>query len=267
MSFVTSMNFLPNAGLGRAVLYAVSCLILCVGPGLAQAQNVYPNPTGSVVDTANVIDAADRVKIESWIKELNEKTSAEIAVVTIPTIAPRTVEDYAVGLFEQWGIGKKGKDNGVLLLVATQDRAMRIEVGYGLEGAVTDALSSRIINNTIIPEFKSGQYSSGIAKGTWAIVSLIAKEYNVAISGDPGYVQEGAPLATPEFGWVILFIFISAIILIIMLRSMGSGPPGGFGGWSGGSGGFGGGSSGRSGGGFGGFGGGRSGGGGASGRW
>jgi uncharacterized protein len=129
----------------------------------ALAQNVsYPAPTGYVVDTCGIIDSAAKSRMEEWILELNQKTSAQVAVATVDSTEPLSIEEYAVNLFKRWGIGQKGKDNGVLLLVAYKDHHMRIEVGYGLEGAVTDALSSRIINSIMAPEFKQGNFSKGI---------------------------------------------------------------------------------------------------------
>ena len=144
----------------------------------------YPAAGGYVVDQSGIIDGTVRGRIEGWIIELKQKTTAQVAVVTVDSTGPLSIEEYAVNLFQRFGIGQKGKDNGVLLLVAYKDRHMRIEVGYGLEGAVTDAYSSRIINTIMTPEFKEGRFSDGIEKGTAAIVTLIAKEYNATLTGD-----------------------------------------------------------------------------------
>ena len=246
------------------VFFAFGLVVLA---GKAQAQ-IYPQPGGYVVDQGGLIEEADKEKIRGWAKELEEKTTAQVAVVTVPTIGNETIEGYAVKLFEQWGIGQKGKDNGVLLVVAVQERVMRIEVGYGLEGALTDAKSSQIINGSIVPEFKASQFSAGITKGAWAIVSIVAAEYNVQISGQPDYPAVTV-YQSPIFSifWVIVgVVFLLAFFSMLFPRKRGprnwhSGDWGSGGGFSGGGGGFGGGSSG------GGFGGGRSGGGGASGRW
>ena len=223
----------------------------------------YPPASGYVIDQSGIIDGTARDRIEGWILELKQKTNAEVAVVTVDSTGPLSIEEYAVNLFQRFGIGQKGRDNGVLLLVAYKDRHMRIEVGYGLEGAVTDATSSRIINAIMTPEFKEGRFSDGIEKGTAAIVTLIAKEYNATLTGVPQPVyqdQEGSSF------WVLLLIFC---IFISFFFSRGGGmflpilffPGGGYG-----RGGFGG-TGGGFGGGFGGFGGGMSGGGGASGGW
>lgn len=228
------------------------------------AQNVsYPAASGYVVDQSGIIDSAAKMRLEAWILELKQKTNAEVAVVTLDSTGSLSIEDYAVNLFQRFGIGQKGKDNGVLLLVAFKDHHMRIEVGYGLEGAITDANSSRIINTIMAPEFKEGHFSEGIEKGTAAIVSLIAKEYNVSLTGVPQTLYQEAPGSSI---WT-LFFFICLFIAFFLVRGgmffplfLGGGFSGG--GYSGG--GYGGG--GFSGG-FGGFGGGMSGGGGASGSW
>jgi len=237
------------------------CLLLFLSSSVcSKAQEVsFPSPSGYVVDQSGIIDSASKSRLEAWILELKQKTGAEIAVVTVDSTEPLTIEDYAVKLFQRFGIGQKSKDNGVLLLVAYKDRHMRIEVGYGLEGAVTDATSSRIINSIMTPEFKAGRFSEGIEKGTAAIVTLVAKEYNVNLSGvpQPDYQEN-------QGGSVWTLLFFACIFLSFALSRGGfvplfiGGGYGGGGGYSGG-GGFSGG--------FGGFGGGMSGGGGSSGSW
>ncbi|MDE2027969.1 MAG: TPM domain-containing protein [Candidatus Omnitrophica bacterium] len=227
----------------------------------------YPQPTGYVVDQSGIIDGNTRNLLEGWILELKQKTGAEVAVVTVDTTEPLPIEEYAVNLFQRFGIGQKGKDNGVLLLVAYKDRHIRIEVGYGLEGAITDAYSKRIISAIMTPAFRQGDFSGGIKNATAAIVSLIAKEYNVKLTGVPQPVYQEQQ--SSGSGW--LFLFILCIFISFLLSRGGGGGMffpmllGGFGGGGYGSGGsF---SGGGFGGGFGGFGGGLSGGGGASGGW
>ena len=232
---------------------------------ISYAQNVsYPAASGYVVDQSGIIDSATQSRLEAWILELKQKTTAEVAVVTVDSTEPLTIEEYAVNLFQRFGIGKKGKDNGVLLLVAYKDHHVRIEVGYGLEGAVTDAYSNRIINSIITPEFKQQQFSDGIEKGTAAIVSLIASEYNVTLTGVPETVYQDQQGSSSWTFILILCIFIAISLsrggmLMPLALGMGGFGRGGYGGGYGGGGGFSGG--------FGGFGGGMSGGGGASGGW
>ena len=241
---------------------ALLLLIVNFSP-LSFAQDVsYPAASGYVVDQSGIIDSAAKNRLEGWILELKQKTGAEVAVVTVDSTEPLSIEEYAVNLFKRFGIGQKAKDNGVLFLIAYKDHQMRIEVGYGLEGALTDAHSSSIIHNIVSPEFKAGNFSDGVEKGTAAIVSLIAKEYNVTLTGVPQPVYQDQETGS---GWLFLLILCIFISFFFSRRGlfipMGY-PLGGYG-----RGGWGGGSSGGFGGGFGGFGGGISGGGGASGGW
>ncbi len=233
--------------------------VLCFLSSPAIAAPVdYPSLNGYVTDNAGLINASDQEAITRIIKELDDKTTAQVAVVTVATTQPEAIEPYAVKLFEKAGIGQKGKNNGVLLLIASQDRTMHIEVGYGLEGALPDALAGRIIREIIVPEFKAGNISQGILKGADAIVGIVAKEYGVTIDGQQ-VVMPAQSGSDSDAGWVAVLILIFSLLVF---TSMCGGLRGG-GGYYGG-GGFGGGSSG---GGFGGFGGGSSGGGGASGSW
>jgi len=227
----------------------------------------FPNHVGYVNDYAGILSAETKYKLTSLSAEIENKTTSQLAVLTIDTTSPLDIETYAVKLFEKWGIGQKGKNNGVLILIAVKDRTVRIEVGYGLEGAIPDALANNIIEKSMVPFFKNRDYNSGVLQAASVISKLIAGEYNVNISELDG-VKIEAP--SKKFS---LFDFLFLILVIIMLISRGffwflpmsmSGRRGRGGYWS--SGGFGGGSGGF-GGGFGGFGGGFSGGGGASGRW
>lgn len=221
----------------------------------------FPKPYAYVNDYVNIIDRRTEAYLNSLLRILEERTGAQVAVVTIDTTSPYEIEYYAVNLFEKWGIGKKGEDNGVLLLIALKDRKLRIEVGYGLEGALPDAVCKRIIYTKIIPYFKRGQYSEGIASGINEIVKRVADEYGVdleyprrasgTVQGDKGPGFSLLINIFLLFLFLLLFRFLGFYVFFI---------PWGFGGgyWGSGRGGFGG---------FGGFGGGLSGGGGASGSW
>jgi uncharacterized protein len=178
------------------------------------------------------------------------------------------VDTAAVDLFEAWGIGKKGKNNGVLILCAVEDRRIRIEVGYGLEGILPDAKAGRIIDQLMLPHFRAGDLPTGLASGTLAVATVIAEDAGVKLSGSPstqrsGPVREkrsvGSPLLRLLFLVLIALLFIRNPRLLLLMMLMGGGR--GFGGYH--RGGFGGGL----GGGFGGFGGGLSGGGGAGRGW
>lgn len=240
------------------VLLIISALVVCA-PVSSRAQD-YPSPGGYVNDYAGVMSPGVKTELENLLTKVDNATTAEVAIVTVSSVRPLTIERYAVELFGRWGIGKRGKDNGVLILAAIADREVRIEVGYGLEGALTDLESSAIIRNYMVPNFQRGDYDSGLKAAALIVSKIISEEYGVEI--DPSLdrvdvsraTQEGSPLGA--LGTLVLFIVIFGFRFGPMFFLMGRG--GGY--WSSGSGG-------SFGGGFGGFGGGFSGGGGASGRW
>jgi len=244
-------------------------MILVFAASCGYAEEKFPKPRGFVSDFANILPEKANVELNALFSDLEAKTTAEIAVVTVDSTSPLDIETYAVELFQKWGIGKKGKDNGVLLLVAVKDRKVRIEVGYGLEGAIPDALSERIISTKIIPFFKKGDYVNGILNGSLAVAQLTAKEYNVKLSSLKQIQAVSPPKPAPAFaGFLKIFLMLIFIFgfrfsfLFLPLMFGGTRRRGGswFGtGYGGSAGGFSGG--------FGGFGGGLSGGGGASGGW
>ncbi len=134
-------------------------------------------PNGRVNDDANLLDASSKAALESKLRAFEEETSNQVVVATFPSLEGESLEDFSMRLAQNWKIGQKGKDNGVILLIFKNDRKLRIEVGYGLEGALTDALSRRIIQDDIVPEFKKGNYAAGILKGSDSILAAIKGEY------------------------------------------------------------------------------------------
>jgi len=251
---------------GKIIVFAVMLGVLTAP--LCRAQEVPARPQGYVNDYAGVLPVSEQNRIHALAAELQRKTGAQMAVVTVRSTAPDTIEQYAVRLFEQWGIGQRGKDNGVLLLVAVDDRRVRIEVGYGLEGALTDALSKSIIERFMIPGFRQGLYGQGISAGSAAVASVIAQSYGVSVTGQEQQVYralhrgrrgQGSPVVSFIIFVVMMILFIlnPRLFFYMMMFSMIGGGRRGY--WGGSGGGFGGG--------FGGFGGGLSGGGGASGGW
>lgn len=264
----------------RPVIAAwLSLLLFLFFPFLAAAaEPSYPALSGRIVDGARLLDAEATARIAGKLKAHEEKTTDQVVVATVPSLQGLTIEEFANGLFRAWGLGDKAKNNGALLLVAPNERKVRIEVGYGLEGALTDALSKVIITTAVAPKFKNGDFSGGIEGGVDAILSIL--------TGDAEEWQRRAQVREDESSWAedlaVIFVMIMVFILIVsFMRELGraSGgarrhrmrdgrwvtlPPSGGSGWSGGSssGGWGSGSSG----GFSG-GGGSSGGGGASGDW
>ena len=221
----------------------------------------FSKPLGYVSDYARILSPAQNNLLTNLIGELERKTSAEVAVVTIDTLAGISIEEYAVNLFEQWGIGKKGEDNGILLLVAMKERKVRIEVGYGLEGTITDGTAGKIIHEKIVPSFKNGDYEEGLFNATITIANLIAKSYGVELSFLQDVSSRDYEISTSSRASRIIgnLLFILFILIFVGFRWFFFPLFLGRGYWYSGRGGFGGG--------FGGFGGGSSGGGGASGSW
>lgn len=240
---------MPRPHAGRFILFAAFLALLPLILGFN-----FPQATGFVTDSVGLLTPGDRAALETELKGLEKDTGWEVAVVTVSNLEGATVERYAQDMFVSYGIGKKGTDNGVLLLVARQDRKVRIHTGYHAESVVTDAVAKRIISEVIAPKTKAEDWSGGITDGARSIVKLIR---------DPAHnpaTAVGKPAADINFATIILIIFIAVIAFVILMailrKAGGSGfSSGGF--WD----------SDDSGGdsGFGGFGGGDSGGGGASG--
>lgn len=235
----------------RALL---ASLLLVLGLAAGAEAAVNPPPlTGRVVDAAGVLPAEKVREIEAMLAAHEAKTTEQVVVATVPSLDGNDIETYANETFRIWKLGQKDKNNGVLFLIAPNEREMRIEVGYGLEGTLTDAISSQIIRNIVTPYFKAGNLPGGVAAGTEAILKVLG--------------GEALPEAQAQNDWenAIPFIVFFLIWLFFVANARRRGRGGGM--WWGG-GGFGGGGFGGGGGG-GGFsgGGGSSGGGGASGRW
>lgn len=166
-----SIYNLKKSLLISVLLFAVPIFALAyVSPG---------RPSGIVNDFAGVLTAEQMSVLEQTLLQNQQSTGNEISIVTIKSLDGDTIENYAVKLFEEWGIGQKNKDNGVLLLVSVSDHKMRIEVGYGLEPVLTDAVSSQIIRNVIAPQFKQNNYYEGIVAGVSQIISATNSEVNI----------------------------------------------------------------------------------------
>lgn len=179
-----------------------------LGVSFAHAYTSPGKPQGFVNDFAHILPAETVASINQTLSTFNTQTTIQIAVVTIPALNDETIETYAVELFEEWGIGQKGKDNGVLLLVAPNEKKVRIEVGYGLEGVLTDAQSNGIIQKIILPYFRNNDYVSGITNGMSAIMSVVQREADY--SG-------GQESSSANFNWEI-FIYIGIFIVFSIVR-------------------------------------------------
>lgn len=239
--------------------------------GVSVSAQEYPKPTGWVNDFAQVISPDYESRLTNLINEVEKKTTAEIAIATVRTTSPQSIDMYAVELFTRWGIGKKGKDNGVLIVAAIDDRKVWIEVGYGLEGVLPDGLCGEIYRSILKPNFQQGEFGKGLFLASAVISDRIGKEYNVEISGieqipaidyEEKTVPRGICGIFGPFLFILFLIFlfgrmgIFGLLPFLLLGSgrgyWGRGTFGGGGGFSGG---------------FGGFGGGSCGGGGAGGGW
>jgi uncharacterized protein len=261
---------------------------------LAVRADEYPSPRGFVNDFAGIIQAGDAASMEAMLRQLRDQAKIEIAVVTVPSLHGRSIEDYTVELASRWGVGGQQENSGLVLLIAPSERQYRIEVGYGLEGDIPDGLAGEI-GRRMRPYFRQQEYSQGIMVAVNSIVATLAEKRQLHIEGaNPALAYREPPPREPssrEFPGAVLLLLIIIVVIIVAASDAGRGGPGGrrrrrYGGsewlWypiifgGGGSGGFGGhrgggsswgGFSGGGGGGFGGFGGGSFGGGGASGDW
>jgi uncharacterized protein len=264
------------------ILFSLFLLSLFAGAIVAKPE--FPAYIGHVNDFANVLDASTKQTLETILTNFESRTGAQLAVVTITTLAEQPIEEYANGLYRAWGVGEKtgaNKNKGALLLIATQDRRSRLEVGYGLEGDLPDGLAGEMLRR-MRPFFREQRWSEGVSLGVNTLVATLAQKWNISIEGiDQELAYQGTSdqeQASPVgFVAAIIFLIIFFIIISRIARRGGGGP--GAVSWAGplifgrGGGGFGGGSWGSSSGGgtggsdWGGFGGGSSGGGGASDSW
>lgn len=247
------------------------------------------NPPMAVNDFASLLSASEEQALEQKLRNFYDTANSAVVVVTVPSTEPYETAQFAISLYEQWGVGRGKQDNGVLVLVAAEDRRMWITTGYGLEGAIPDALAKRVVEQIMKPNFRENRFYAGLDEATTALMGLASGEYS-DLPSDRSQKEDGSGIG-PML--VIFFIFFFIILPIIMagkrgrnrnlggrgpkpgllttlwlLSQMGGRRGGGWDDFSGGGGIFGGGSGGfGGGGGFGGFGGGSTGGGGAGGSW
>ena len=258
----------------KPAIFFTLLVVVCAGAVIGSANDIPSLPPAPVVDLAGIIDDSVQSKLNGLLRELEQKTTVQMAILTVKSLQGESLEEFSLNVaHDKWRLGQKGKDNGILLVIALDDRKYRIEVGYGLEGILPDSLVGSIGRQYLVPNFRKGDYSNGIYAATVAVVNEIARNAGVKISGMPvpnavstgkarqkstGFVGKIISLL---FFLVILIIFVKrprSLLTLMLLSSMGGrrGP------WGGSGGGFGGGGFGSFGGGGGGFGGG-----GASGSW
>lgn len=240
----------------------VGCLLLLSGP-VEAAPKIPPTPTRDVYaqDYANVLSKETESRINRLSSELQSRTGAQIAVVTIPSLEGEAIEEYSLALFRKWGIGDRTKNNGVLILLAVAERKTRVEIGYGLEGALPDAKTGRIQDESMRPAIQAGDYNTALMNGYLAVLQEVAKEYKLQIKStsrtsprqrDVGIDWDGLPwwtkiligaglLVLLLIDWFVLGGFFTRLFFIMAASGRGGGGGGG-GGYGGG--GFGGGSGG-----------------------
>src|ERR1051325_5394392 len=195
----------------RGCLVALAALLLTAAAVLAAN---LPALTGRVVDQANIIPAATRGEIETKLADLEAKSGIQFVVATVNSLDGQEIEPYANTLFRTWQLGEKAKNNGVLLLVAPNEKRVRIEVGYGLEGTLTDALSKVIIANAIAPRFKAGDFGGGIARGVDDITTVLPP--------DPSEWQQRPSLRLDSqnsdgpANWLLFALLIAVVALLIV---------------------------------------------------
>lgn len=248
----------------RWLIYFILLLQCFFAACATAAPQIPPKPTAAagiyVQDYAQVLSAEDKRRLLSIGQELDNKTTAQLAVVTVKNLDGQPIEDYALSILREWGIGSKEKNNGALIVVAVQDRRSRIEVGYGLEGLLTDGLTGRIQDQAMIPYFRKGNYAAGIVNGYAVTASLIAKDAGVQLASINSE-QIAVPAKTTnntdqEYPFWLKLLIGAGIVLLLIIDNLflggvltqmlffmflrgrgGGGGRGGFGGGSGGGGG------------------------------
>ena len=252
----------------KANRFLFCCLLLlgllAVAPPVVRAVTppVPDNPPGHVVDLAGVIPSRQQQELEGLLTTLDQKTSAQMVILTIDSLDGRDINSFSLQTAEKWKIGQKEKDNGLLFVVAIRDRKYRFEVGYGLESVLPDSLLGSLGRRVLVPWFRQGKYGLGISAATGEIVRILARHYGVTLAGSEHLVP-ARKQRDQGLGGLVFFLFLLVLILIIYSRSFnnryggrrghgggtiiypgggwGGGSSGGFGGFSGGGGGFGGG--------------------------
>ncbi|HOG82417.1 MAG TPA: TPM domain-containing protein [Smithellaceae bacterium] len=240
-------------------LFLCAAVIMTLTQGMAFAAEKYPPRRGTAVnDFAGVIDAANAVKMESLAREILQKTGMSVVVVTMPELgSAEEINLYATGLYQAWGIGKKGEDKGVLILLAVKERQIRIETGYGVEGDLTDGIVGLILDRYVVPHLKAGKTGKALYNAMYSCGVVVAGKAGVTLTGvDVPYRSPSQPGNQGLNVFALIFIVVAAILLlgtrtgreilpwILLMLVTNSGGRGGGGGFGGGFGGFGGGMSG-----------------------
>ncbi len=250
-------------------LFRLSFCILLLLPAtvVASTPPVPAHPPGHIVDLASVLDTQQHKLLSDLLLDLEQKTTAQMVILTVNSLDGQDIDTFSLQTAEQWQIGQKGKDNGLLVVIAMEDRKYRFEVGYGLESVLPDSLVGTIGREALVPFFKQGKYGAGITAVTREILMVLSLHYGVTLSGTDKLPKPLSKRSQDSASWLILILFVLIFILFVYSRKVnrkiggkkgyhkgtgagpiifpgggwGSGSSGGFGGFSGGGGGFGGG--------------------------
>ena len=203
---------------GWRALAVLAAALSFASPSPASAQQAVPPLRARVTDLTGTLSATEQQTLESKLASWEQQTTNQLAVLIVPTTQPETIEEYGIRVAEAWKLGQKGKDNGALLLVAKNDRRMRIEVGYGLEGDLPDVTARRIIGDTIAPYFAKGQFAAGIDAGVDRIIAAVSG----AEPPPPPKAQTQRRMRSGgmDYGNLILFLLIGVTVIGAILRSI-----------------------------------------------
>lgn len=192
-------------------LFAAALLVLgLLWPSVAAGALAVPALQGRVNDYAGLLSEQTRAYLTNELAALEQSDSTQVVVLTVPSLEGQPIEEFSIKVAEQWGIGQKGKDNGAIILVSKNDHKVRIEVGYGLEGTLTDSIAGRIVDNIMVPAFKAGNFDEGFTQGTDAVVSVVKGEYQGtgALPGEQTQTARGRNILIPAVLMIMVVAFL-----------------------------------------------------------
>jgi len=195
--------------------WAQALLLLALGLGIAHAEVAVPPLKARVTDLTATLSREQQARLEQELQDFEAKKGSQLVVLIVPTTQPETIEQYGIRVVDSWKLGRKGVDDGALLLIAKDDRSLRIEVGYGLEGALNDATAKRIVNDIIVPRFKAGDFYGGIEAGIQSIIKVI--------DGEPLPPPKRSRSSSSNFNNIEPFLFVGFMLVIVvggMLRAV-----------------------------------------------
>ena len=200
---------------------ALAAMFLVTGAYVFAADLKFPALTGRVVDDAGILSTSTKSELDAMLAQHERSTSEQVAVVTLDSLQGHSIEDYGYQLGRYWGIGQKGKNNGAILIVAPHERKTRIEVGYGLEGQLTDAISRVIIEEKILPQFRNGDFNAGVLDGTAAILRALGDDAAANLHSESEPVAQPAPQYDlgPFAAGLGLWVLFAMMMLFVLLRA------------------------------------------------